>query len=258
MKKREAPNPDVLRHQLEVERRSVTELTKEYGYSGVSNLYYWCRKWGINPDGRPSADLRKIPLTPEQDQVVAGSLLGDGYINGHANRADPGYHLVIGHGYKQRAYLEWKKAKLAPFITRDEPDVRTQLPESHSPGAMFYLYRTISHPVFAEYKRLFYPEGKRRLSQEMLDRLGYPGLAIWIMDDGSYSNGAIQLATNAFPLEDVELAADWFRTLTDERVTIAPHRPGQYTLYLRRKAVDNLRPWLRPHFCESLLYKLGR
>lgn len=262
-KGREKPNPDVLRCQCEIDMIPITDLTALYGYSDVSNLYYWCRLWGIQPyrHPRPYDHLRKQDLSPTQHQIVMGTLLGDGSIGRHSDRENAGEFLVIAHGQRQRDYLEWKKKKLEPFIVADEPAVAKQFGFSAHTNALRYTYHSITHPAFVEYYRMFYPTGIKRITRPILERLNEVALAFWLMDDGSFhrTRGYIHISTNAFEPDDLEVTAQWFK---DEILGIAPYihsagREFQYSLAFNRAATDRLRPLVQPHFFSPLLYKLG-
>ncbi|BDI33346.1 hypothetical protein CCAX7_53970 [Capsulimonas corticalis] len=56
-----------------------------YGSGGWSNIYAYCRQYGITFDFSANAELRRIEFTPQQKSFVYGTLLGDAYRIGFAN-----------------------------------------------------------------------------------------------------------------------------------------------------------------------------
>ena len=81
-------------------------------------------------------------LTPEQTRLIIGGMLGDGGITN-----DGRYYEF--HAKKQENYLRKKHRILAPYST-------SITPQDDGSG---FRFDTISHPVFHEFRKLFYKEG---------------------------------------------------------------------------------------------------
>jgi recombination protein RecA len=115
-------------------------------------------------------------LGDQQWQVILGSLLGDGNLS--PNRHDRnGVRFRLGHGAKQGDYLDWKVSLLGNIgCTR-----RTNVD-----GARFADFRPL--PELAELQRAVYlGDGKKTISWEYLKALTPLALAIWFMDDGTFT-----------------------------------------------------------------------
>ena len=121
--------------------------------------------------------MRAVPhyLSEFQWQVILGGLMGDGALsptrNGHAAR------YRFGHGAKQVAYADWKASLLANVKCYRSTNVK---------GAVFYDLQPL--PELAELRQALYFGGRKVLSDDYLKQLTPMSLAIWYMDDGSYSN----------------------------------------------------------------------
>jgi recombination protein RecA len=115
-------------------------------------------------------------LSEQQWQVVLGSLMGDGSIS--PNRRDrSGVRFRLGHGSKQVAYLEWKVSLLGNI----EHTVST-----NAKGAVFADFTPL--PELEELRRAVYlGDGKKHLSWDYLKALTPLALAVWYMDDGSFT-----------------------------------------------------------------------
>ena len=115
-------------------------------------------------------------LSDQQWQVVLGSLLGDGNLS--PNRRDRnGVRFRLGHGAKQRDYLEWKVSLLGNISCSRRENTK---------GAVFADFTPL--PELAELQRTVYMgDGKRTITEEYLKALTPLALAIWFMDDGSFT-----------------------------------------------------------------------
>jgi recombination protein RecA len=115
-------------------------------------------------------------LSDMQWQVVLGSLLGDG--NLAPNRRDrDGVRFRLGHGAKQREYLDWKVSLLGNI-----PHSRRESEK----GAIFADFTPL--PELGELQRTVYMgDGKRTITEEYLKALTPLALAIWFMDDGCFT-----------------------------------------------------------------------
>ena len=115
-------------------------------------------------------------LSEQQFQVVLGSLMGDGNLS--SNRHDRnGVRFRLGHGAKQSEYLRWKTALMG--------NIRHAV-RDNAKGASFVDFTPL--PELAELQRAVYlGDGKKFFSEEYLKALTPLALAIWYMDDGSFT-----------------------------------------------------------------------
>jgi recombination protein RecA len=102
--------------------------------------------------------------------------MGDGNLS--PNRRDPeGVRLRLGHGASQAAYLDWKVDLLGNIESSRRTDKR---------GAVFADFTSL--PELAELGRSVYlGDGKKHLSWDYLKALTPLALAVWFMDDGSFT-----------------------------------------------------------------------
>ena len=115
-------------------------------------------------------------LSDQQWQVVLGSLLGDGNLS--PNRRDRnGVRFRLGHGARQSDYLDWKVSLLGNVPVSRREDGR---------GAVFADFRPL--PELGELQRTVYMvPGKKTITDEYLKALTPLALAIWFMDDGTFT-----------------------------------------------------------------------
>ncbi len=115
-------------------------------------------------------------LSDQQWQVVLGGLMGDGALSPSRIPGSLGTRFRMGHGAKQVDYLDWK-ASLFGNIAQSR--------SVSSRGAAFVDLTPL--PELAELRQAVYLAGKKVLSYDYLKAITPLSLAIWYMDDGSFS-----------------------------------------------------------------------
>jgi recombination protein RecA len=136
---------------------------------------------GWRPAGELIAGDRVIVAEPQllgaqQVQMILGSLMGDGALSPNL-RGRSGTRFRMGHGAKQAAYLDWKVSLLENI-----PHCRT----SNAKGAVFADFTPL--PELGELREIVYfGDGKKHLTWDYLKGLTPLALAVWYMDDGSFT-----------------------------------------------------------------------
>lgn len=151
--------------------------------------------------------MRKIDLL--------GCVLGDGYISKKGV-------LTMRHSYKQKTYLEYKYA-FCQEIYKGRNFHLVDVPTQN--GIQFSVSDA---STFKHWRKWYYPEGKKRITQQLLNRLTKQAIAFWFCDDGSMSfkkrkNGSIAAVdcTISTYCSDAEtdLIIDYFKTVWGMRLT---------------------------------------
>jgi recombination protein RecA len=115
-------------------------------------------------------------LSDQQWQVVLGSLMGDGNLSPNL-RDRNGVRFRLGHGEKQSGYLDWKVSLLGNIDCARR---------TNDKGSVFADFTPL--PELAELQRTVYlGDGKRHITTDYLKALTPLALAIWFMDDGSFT-----------------------------------------------------------------------
>lgn len=128
-------------------------------------------------------NMRKTNLTRNQKAVLVGTLLGDGSLQktGLKNA-----RLRLEQGAKQKEYLLWKIRAFPRLLTGKPSHLFRVHPKT---GATYEYWRAQSNatPTLGVWKALFYPQGKKRIPENIDELLTEPlALAVWYMDDGYY------------------------------------------------------------------------
>jgi recombination protein RecA len=198
-------------------------------------------------------------LSDQQFQVVLGSLMGDGNLS--PNRRDRnGVRFRLGHGAKQAEYLEWKTALMG--------NIKHSASEN-AKGARFVDFTPL--PELAELQRAVYlGDGKKFLSEEYLKALTPLALAIWYMDDGSFTvrskglqdrttggSGRIEICVEAMSEGSRVRLRDYLRDThgLDVRLRVAG-AAGKEVLVFSTAATAKFQELVAPYMAPSMDYKL--
>jgi recombination protein RecA len=114
-------------------------------------------------------------LSDFQWQVLLGGLMGDGALS--ASRSGHAARFRWGHAAKQAEYGDWKASLFGNLRVT-----------TNTKGAVFHDVQPL--PELADLRRAVYVDGMKALSDDYLKRLTPLSLAVWYMDDGSFTQRA--------------------------------------------------------------------
>ncbi|MDI9995682.1 recombinase RecA, partial [Rhodococcus ruber] len=219
---------------------------------------------GWTPAGEIIAGDRVLSMEPhrlsdQQFQIVLGSLMGDGNLS--PNRRDRnGVRFRMGHGPAQHAYLDWKTNLLG--------NIGHSVRENDK-GAKFVDFTPL--PELAELQRAVYlGDGKKFLSEEYLKSLTPLALAVWYMDDGSFSvrskgvqqrtedgSGRIEICVEAMSEGSRARLRDYLRDVhgLDVRLRLAG-AAQKAVLVFSTSASAKFQEIVAPYMAPSMEYKL--
>jgi len=191
--------PEILKDLYLVQLKTETEIAGMFGTSQVQ-VGRLRKKWGIPTLGKTGRLEKLLPpvLTSEQEEVLIGSLLGDGCLKGISEKTAL---YTETHGPSQYAYLDWKAEILGPFALSVYPTMK-RVGDKEFPGRGF---TTHASTVLRPYYDMFYPAPSRKkvFPVDLSKRLTPLALAVWYMDDGSLAG--THTARIAFGLDPLSL-----------------------------------------------------
>jgi len=191
--------------------KTIREIARHFGVSTLKVAYY-LRKYDIRRVERwERYGLRHF--TARQREYLFGSLLGDDSL--HKGKARRYPYLSVIHAISQREYVRWKYdiwKQIVPGGIKRNVQINTPLGVSYTDR-----FHTAAHPDFEEFFEMFYQNGRKIVSWEILRNLTPFSLAVRYMDDGSYNRhrGRIRIATNSFTLEENDLIKNYFEETWD-------------------------------------------
>jgi recombination protein RecA len=198
-------------------------------------------------------------LGEQQIQVILGSLMGDGNLS-PTPRGRSGTRFRLGHGAKQAGYLDWKVSLLENI-----PHSRTV----NAKGAVFADFTPL--PELAELREtVYFGDGKKHLTWEYLKKLTPLALAVWYMDDGSFTlrskgvqertaggTGRIEICLEAMSLGSRDRLVQYLRDTygLDAKLTTRGKRQIS-VLQFTTAASEKFQKIVAPYVHPSMEYKL--
>ena len=204
-------------------------------------------------------------LSDQQFQVVLGGLMGDAHLAPNL-RDRHGVRFRMGHGAKQTEYLDWKASLFGNI---------GQCRTVNAKGAVFVDLTPLSE--LGELRDVVYwGDGKKHLTDDYLKALTPLALAVWFMDDGSFSerskglqertaggSGRVEFCVEAMSEASRVRLADHLRDVhgVDSRVSIrgaAKMAVLTMTTAGSSRFLELVAPYVHPSMDYKLLPRLRR
>ncbi|WP_125079312.1 intein-containing recombinase RecA [Mycobacterium sp. P7213] len=199
-------------------------------------------------------------LSDQQWEVVLGSLMGDGCLSSPVRHGSESARLRMGHAAKQSEYLDWKVSLLGNI-----PHSRTV----NSKGAVFADFTPLAE-LHELRSAVYLGDGKKFLSEDYLKALTPLSLAIWYMDDGSFTvrskglqertaggSGRIEICVEAMTEGTRERLCDYLRDNYGLDVKLRyPGKAGKAVLQFSTEASAKFQELVAPYMAPSMGYKL--
>jgi hypothetical protein len=237
---------DVLEKLYLEELLTEGEIAQRYGTYQVK-ISRLRAKWDIPTLSKAERSQRKHPpVTPYQEELLVGSLLGDGWMS---TTSETSARFGESHSDKQEAYLRWKAGILEPF-TSAIFTTRKREGGREYPG---WGMSTCSCPQLRPYYDFFYVNKKRRFPANLPALMTPLALAVWYMDDGSVTTTGSPRIAFGLGITSLNRAKEALRALGlrprvygkgSDRVIHFPNQEREF------------RDLVEPHIIPSMAYKL--
>ena len=122
-----------------------------------------------------------IIINSDTEQVLLGSVLGDGSLCLNTKYSNSNAYFSEAHSLKQKDYLLWKDEYLKCFNTIIEYGSKTL--KSNQKVYSQVRLRSKSNATLTKYYKDFYFKHIKLVTQKILNKLKPLGLAVWYMDD---------------------------------------------------------------------------
>jgi hypothetical protein len=171
-------------------------------------------------------------LTYEEDQILIGSLLGDGaLIKGLPTAKN--YHYYVGRQQSDYNYIEWNYIQFNNFIRNSKIIKFTKIDKREGwPPYYGCQFRTLAASIFSDKHSLWYPNNIKIIPNGV--ELSSISLAVWLCDDASimYNNGKdtlyVNFSTHGFDKKSVENICDKLCRFTKEDFSVKLDRNKYY------------------------------
>ncbi len=191
------------------------------------------------------ASVKHYAMSPDQEQVILGGVLGDGSLR---RSSAHNFAFRVGHGHTQADYLDWKHEFLAPFA-------RAIAPTGAGVGFDTIPMHQLGWVHEAVYQR---DGGKCAVTEELVGALDERAIAVWYADDGTFSgtyahwgHGKAEICAKSLRREHRELLSKRCEELGMGRPTVTARGllfSGERTRMLHERIASYVHP--------SMAYKL--
>jgi recombination protein RecA len=198
-----------------------------------------------NAEGSRSFD---VDLSPDQESVLVGTVLGDGSLAMHGHHA----RLFVKHKAAHRSLAEFKRAVFEEYTSMPLHEFDQRLGTKRHPCVQFV---TRTSPVFTAWRRRFYPDRRKVVPREITDLLTPLALAVWFMDDGAADHCGVTIQTHSFTSAEVERLIEALSEGFDIVATMRANK-GRSTLYIGSAMLPRFRAVVDPFVLDEFEYKL--
>lgn len=196
------------------------------------------------------------------NQLILGSLLGDTSLN--MTSKNPRLHVC--HSKDQEEYVWWKYNILSQSFDITKPrDVMSGIDKKY-PQVRF---QSPNSQRLNYYKKLFYPNGKKAITRNLLNMLEPLALAIWYMDDGNLiihkytkmdgtkgvKSRELAINTQCFSYEEHEIIKRYFEVKWDIKVKIYKNK-GSFRIVMNATNAKKFVEIIEPFIIPSMNYKI--
>jgi hypothetical protein len=205
--------------------------------------------------------------------VLVGCLLGDAYALKN-NKGIPGTKFRFKQSGRHKTYLFfiYEFFYTRGYCTNSGPrEYKTILIKAANKKPQTYYGYEFDIFTFSSLNwlyDLFYLNGIKMISSEIMNYLTPMSIAFLLMDDGGWLSGSksVRISTNKFTLQEVELLRDTFKAKFNLDCTIQllttkgagkATPKDKYSLYIKLSSLPRLRELVLPYMHSSMLYKLG-
>ena len=196
--------------------------------------------------GHPSCVLtarkfQQLLVTERQREILIGSILGDGYIY-------PKGKIQLEQSTAQKEYLFWKYEELKGLTYPAQPqlvnrfDLRTE--------KTYSSYRFWLRQYFRSWREIFY-KGKTKVFPKKLI-LTPLMVAVWYMDDGSYSDNSCVISGESFSKHSLKIAQKQLWDQFQVRTIIRSNGKLLIRAKDQKRFGKIIKPWMHP----SMQYKI--
>lgn len=193
-----------------------------------------------------------INLSYVQEQMILGSLLGDGWLYPNNPEETRNRGFACSHSRDHQDYLDLKAAILGSLLS-------SRRPLTSGYGTEIEELRSICTPAITDAFDGVYDGQHRGIDSDALDRMTPMALAFWYMDDGSRSSAEGQLdrvmfATNGFTQGEVDVLAQMLYRKFG--LTATPYESKGWRLRLDTDSSQRFFLMVSPYILPSMQHKL--
>jgi hypothetical protein len=194
--------------------------------------------------------------------VIVGSLLGACT----ACRVVEGTRFVLKQNIANKDYCYWLYdffhsrgycSNLEPIMYTRRFKKADQVKEYIRSAAGAYEFNTFTFRSFNWIHKMFYTKGKKVVSLEIEKYLTPLALAIWIMSQGKFVAGRVELCTYFHTRQDMDKLVNILNNRYGLMCSFYTREEGLYRIVINTQCVELLQTIVSPFMLPSLKYRVG-
>lgn len=193
----------------------------------------------------------KLELNKIEEQIIIGSLLGDGWID-ISNKKRNYCRLGFEHSIKQEMYCLFKYEFLKRIGKKPKIKIRYDSREKFLKFFKSITFKSLQHPIFEGYRKRWYNPNKK-LCKGDFDKIEPLGVAIWYMDDGWNQKYGTGISTQCFSKEDLK----YIKNKLLEKFNINCTIRSNNTLYITNKSKKHFFILIKNYIPDIMYYKIA-
>jgi hypothetical protein len=200
---------------------------------------------GMRTTPREVQDRR---MTQEQQEVLTGTLLGDGSLPIHGRYP----RLFVKHKVDHEALAMFKYETFREFISMSPHKFDQRLNGRNYPCVQFV---TRTNAEFSAWRRRFYRERRKFVPVDIARDLSPLALAVWLMDDGAADYAGLTFQTHSFTQAETNRLAAVLRRRYGLRTGVRANR-GSWIVYVYAESMPRIQEIVAPYVLPQFDYKL--
>jgi len=194
------------------------------------------------------------PHNLDMISVLFGLLLGDGYAQ---NRSGEGVRISIKQSSIHKEYLfSLYEFFLNRGYTRNsEPRLYNNNKVGNKIYSMYEFY-TYTFRSFVWIYKLFYNKGKKVVKLELQKYITPQALAVWIMSNGQFINGGLQLNTFFHTSQDIAKLISMLNNSYGLISSMYEYKKGFYRIEIAKESIGSLIAIVDPFIIPNMRVKM--
>src|SRR3989344_3499145 len=183
----------------------------------------------------------KLEVSDRQVQILVGCLLGDGYLTKLGK---------IQIEQANKGYIDWKYQELASISYPNPPKEVMRFEKIDNRVTKSFRFWTRQY--FRIWRGNFYNGKQKIFPKDLANFISPLSIAVWYMDDGSYSKFDCILSTESFDLEGRNQLITVLKSFGIDAIP----RGKTTKIRIRSSSFKKFFELIRPYIHESMKYKL--
>ena len=196
-----------------------------------------------------------IHLSLTQKQIIYGIILGDGHLQKTGKK---NARLRLEHGKNQKEYLFWKVDQFKK-IFQGKPKYMERIHPKSKGKYGYWRHQSVSTPYLGKLRRIFYPQDKKQIPNDLKKYLSPRTLAVWYMDDGYFysRDNDCHLYLGRVSREEAENVSQAILDLFNLSNKVIDKKKKGYVIYFSPKIAKKLKKLLKKYIIPQFNYKFS-